>query len=125
MNGKALVVEDGEVVAPGRIVEDAVFESVLGIMTELEYTGHSVTDTARLQILVAKAGEPLLGLLSDVRRMAVLAQHMLQQGLVAFERQELGLARAVRGDDSEVDALCRLFYHEVLTFIESKITYGD
>jgi phosphate transport system protein len=94
--------------------------SMLEIVTELEHIGHYIADIARIHFLLAKIEEPLTELLSDVQRMANSSQDMLRRALLAFERQDATLARAVHLDDDEVDEAYRQFYGEVLTFMKGR-----
>lgn len=89
--------------------------AVLEIVTELERMGDYAKGIARINVMMGE--EPLLKPLVDIPRMAEKARDMLHRALDAFVRRDVALARAIPGEDDEVDGLYNQIYRELLTFI--------
>ncbi len=91
--------------------------AVLEIATELERMGDYAKGIARINLMIGE--QPLIKPLIDIPRMAERARDMLHRALEAFVQQDVALARAIPGEDDEVDALYNQVYRELLTFIMS------
>lgn len=92
--------------------------AILEIITELERMGDYAKGIARISLAIG--GQPLILPLIDPPRMAEKACDMLRQSLDAFIRRDLDLARAIPGQDDEVDALYNQFYRVLLSHIVSR-----
>ena len=75
----------------------------LKINNDLERMGDQAVNIAERTVALLR--EPLLKLATDVPRMGVLAQGMVKDGLDAFVRRDVALAREVCRRDDEVDRL--------------------
>jgi phosphate transport system protein len=94
--------------------------AILEIVSELEHIGRYITDIARIHVVMANLEEPLSGLLTATHRMATTTQLMLQRALKAFAERDVALAQAVHSNDSEVDALYRHIYGQILEFMKGE-----
>lgn len=77
--------------------------AVLKINNDLERIGDLAKNIAKRVIYLSRARE--VGVPSDFRDMARIAQHMVKQSLDALVTSNSNLARQVRGDDDKVDAI--------------------
>jgi phosphate transport system protein len=77
--------------------------AVLKINNDLERIGDLAKNIAKRVIYLSRARE--VGVPSDFREMARIAQHMVKQSLDALVTSNSNLARQVRGDDDKVDAI--------------------
>lgn len=77
--------------------------AVLKINNDLERMGDLATNMAKRAIFLAQCERPEL--IGDIRTMAVKAQSMVKNSLDALVNHDARLARQVREDDDEVDAL--------------------
>jgi phosphate transport system protein len=94
-----------------------VLAAVLEITGELERIGDYAKGIAKINIMIGD--EPLIKPLVDLPRMAEKASAMLHRSLEAFVQRDTALARAIPGDDDEVDALYNQVYRELLTLMMS------
>jgi phosphate transport system protein len=94
-----------------------ILAAVLEIATELERMGDYAKGIAKINLMMGE--QPLIKPLIDIPRMAEKARDMLHRALEAFVQQDVALARAIPGEDDEVDALYNQVYRELLTFIMS------
>lgn len=60
---------------------------------------------------------PLMKPLVDIPRMGEKARDMLHRALGAFAQRDVDLARAIPGEDDEVDDLYNQVYRELITYI--------
>ncbi|MFP5212195.1 MAG: phosphate signaling complex protein PhoU [Acidobacteriota bacterium] len=89
--------------------------AVLEIATELERIGDYGKGIARI---VLKIGDkPLVKPLLDIPRMAVKASDMLHRALEAFMAGDATSARALSGEDEEMDGLYNQIYRELMTYV--------
>ncbi|HEY5315166.1 MAG TPA: phosphate signaling complex protein PhoU [Pirellulales bacterium] len=77
--------------------------AVLKINNDLERMGDLATNMAKRAIFLAQCEQPEL--IGDIRTMAVKAQSMVKNSLDALVNHDGKLARQVRENDDEVDAL--------------------
>jgi phosphate transport system protein len=77
--------------------------AILKINNDLERMGDLATNMAKRAIFLAHCERPEL--IGDIRTMAVKAQSMVKNSLDALVNHDAKLARKVREDDDEVDAL--------------------
>jgi phosphate transport system protein len=77
--------------------------AVLKINNDLERIGDLAKNIAKRVVFLARARE--VGVSSDFREMARIAQQMVKQSLDALVTSNANLARQVRGDDDKVDAI--------------------
>lgn len=89
--------------------------SILPITTDLERTADYAAGIAK--IVLMHGDLPPVKPLLDIPRMAELATSMLRRGLDSLIRRDADAARAIVGDDDEVDALYDQVYRELLTFM--------
>jgi len=89
--------------------------AVLEIAGELERIGDYAKGIARIVLLMGE--QPLLKPLIDIPRMANKARDMLERALEALMRRDVAAARAIPGEDDEVDALYNRVYHDLLDLI--------
>jgi phosphate transport system protein len=92
-----------------------VVAAVLEIAGELERIGDYAKGIAKINLMIGQ--EPLIKPLVDLPRMAQLASSMLHRSLEAFVLRDVDMARAIPGDDDEVDALYLQVYRELLTLM--------
>jgi phosphate transport system protein len=89
--------------------------SVLNVVVELERIGDYAVGIAKITLL--HTDKPLLKPLLDLPRMATKGRDMLRGALAAFATGDVEAARAIAGDDDEVDALYDQVYRELLTYM--------
>jgi phosphate transport system protein len=92
-----------------------VVAAVLEIAGELERIGDYAKGIAKINLMIGE--QPLIKPLVDLPRMAQLASSMLHRSLEAFVLRDVEMARAIPGDDDEVDALYLQVYRELLTLM--------
>jgi phosphate transport system protein len=89
--------------------------SVIHISTDLERMGDYAAGIAK--IVLMHGDQPPVKPLIDIPRMAELARSMLRRSLDAFIRRDPDAARALVGEDDQVDALYDQVYRELLTYM--------
>jgi phosphate transport system protein len=89
--------------------------AVLEITTELERIGDYVKGIAKINLLLGEG--PLLEPVVYLPRMAEKARQMLFRALGAFVQGDVGLARVISDQDSEVDELYNRVYRGLLDCI--------
>jgi phosphate transport system protein len=94
-----------------------VVAAVLEIAGELERIGDYAKGIAKINLMIGEG--PLIKPLVDLPRMAQVASSMLHRSLEAFVLRDVEMARAIPGDDDEVDALYLQVYRELLTLMMS------
>jgi len=99
-----------------------VLAAILEIAGELERIGDYAKGIAKINLMMGD--EPLIKPLTDLPRMAEKARDMLHRSLEAFVQQDVELARAIPGEDDEVDDLYNQIYRELLALIlaDPKVT---
>lgn len=85
------------------------------IITDLERMADHSVDIAR--ITKRLAGQPLIKPLVDIPRMAALAQQMVKDGLDAYVKGDVELARTLNEKDDEVDHIYSQIFRELLTYM--------
>jgi len=94
--------------------------TALKIVTDLERIGDQAVNIAQRTLELNQ--EPQLKPYIDLPRMAERAQAMVKGSLDAFVAGDTALARRVRDEDSEVDALNHQIFRELLTFMTADPT---
>jgi phosphate transport system protein len=89
--------------------------TAMKIVTDLERIGDQAVNIAQRAIELNR--EPQLKPYIDLPRMAARAQAMVKESLDAFVARDTALARQVRAEDDEVDALKEQIFRELLTFM--------
>ena len=89
--------------------------TAMKIVTDLERIGDQAVNIAQRVIELNR--EPQLKPYIDLPRMAARAQAMVKESLDAFVARDTELARRVRAEDDEVDALKEQIFRELLTFM--------
>ncbi len=89
--------------------------SILEVSGELERMGDYAKGIATVSIRMAE--QPLLKPLIDIPRMAQKGADMLHRALTAFIQEDVETARAIPGEDDEVDQLYIQIYHELMMFV--------
>ncbi len=89
--------------------------AILEIVTELERIGDYAKGIARINLLIGE--QPLIKPLIDLPVMAEKARTMLHRALEAFIQRDVEGARAIAGQDDEIDALYNQIYRELLSYI--------
>jgi phosphate transport system protein len=89
--------------------------AVLEITTELERIGDYAKGIAKINLLLGEG--PLLEPVAYLPRMAEKARQMLYRALGAFVQGDVGLARVISDQDSEVDELYNRVYRGLLDCI--------
>ncbi|PKM81656.1 MAG: phosphate transport system regulatory protein PhoU [Firmicutes bacterium HGW-Firmicutes-14] len=85
------------------------------IITDLERMADHSVDIARITRRLA--GQPLIKPLVDIPRMAALAQQMVKDGLDAYVKGDVELARTLNAKDDEVDHIYSQIFRELLTYM--------
>ncbi len=85
------------------------------IITDLERMADHSVDIAK--ITKRLAGQPLIKPLVDIPRMAALAQQMVKDGLDAYVRGDVDLAKTLKAKDDEVDHIYAQIFRELLTYM--------
>jgi phosphate transport system protein len=89
--------------------------SILEISGELERMGDYAKGIATVNIRMGD--QPLLKPLIDIPRMAQLATDMLNRALRAFINEDAEQARAIPGEDDQIDELYNQVYRELMTYV--------
>ena len=89
--------------------------TAMKIVTDLERIGDQAVNIAQRARELNL--EPQLKPYIDLPRMADAAQRMVKESLDAFVARDTELARRVRAEDDEVDALKEQIFRELLTFM--------
>ena len=89
--------------------------AILHVIVDLERMGDHAEGTAKVSIMLAD--EPPLKPYIDIPRMSEVAVQMLQQGIEAFKRRDIDMARATCDMDDQVDALYDQVYRELLVYM--------
>ena len=89
--------------------------TAMKIVTDLERIGDQAVNIGQRVIELNR--EPQLKPYIDLPRMAERAQAMVKESLDAFVARDTELARRVRAEDDEVDALKEQIFRELLTFM--------
>jgi phosphate transport system protein len=89
--------------------------TAMKIVTDLERIGDQAVNIGQRVIELNR--EPQLKPYIDLPRMAARAQAMVKESLDAFVARDTELARRVRAEDDEVDALKEQIFRELLTFM--------
>ena len=89
--------------------------AILEVITELERIGDYAKGIARITIMLDD--KPLVKPLIDIPRMAEKAVDMLHRALQAFIERDVEAARAIPGEDDEIDALYTQVNRELLTYM--------
>ncbi len=89
--------------------------AVLSISTDLERMGDHAEGIAKIAIM--HGNKPLIKPLTDVFRMAEKSTDMLTKSLEAFVNRDAEAAKAICGEDDEVDKLYDQVYRELLSFM--------
>ena len=89
--------------------------TAMKIVTDLERIGDQAVNIGQRVIELNR--EPQLKPYIDLPRMAERAQAMVKESLDAFVARDTELARQVRAEDDEVDALKEQIFRELLTFM--------
>lgn len=92
-----------------------VIASILEVISELERMGDYAKGIA--VITVRMDDQPLLKPLIDIPRMAQKSSDMLHRALSAFVNEDVNAARAIPGEDDEVDQLYNQVYRELMTYV--------
>ena len=89
--------------------------AILEIATELERIGDYAKGIAKITLKMGR--EPFVKPLIDIPRMAEKARSMLHRALQAFFERDTELARAIPGEDDEMDALYNQIFRELTNYI--------
>jgi phosphate transport system protein len=89
--------------------------TAMKIVTDLERMGDQAVNIAQRVLELNR--EPQLKPYIDLPRMASIAQRMVKESLDAFVARDTELARKVRAQDTEVDAIKDQMFRELLTFM--------
>jgi phosphate transport system protein len=89
--------------------------TAMKIVTDLERIGDQAVNIAQRALELNR--EPQLKPYIDLPRMSEKAQRMVKESLDAFVTRDTDLARRVRAEDAEVDALKEQIFRELLTFM--------
>ena len=89
--------------------------SILEVSAELERMGDYAKGIATINMRMGD--EPPLKPLIDIPRMAKKASDMLHRSLTAFINEDVAAARAIPGEDDEVDGLYTQVYRELMTYV--------
>jgi phosphate transport system protein len=92
-----------------------VIASILEVISELERMGDYAKGIAVINIRMGD--QPLLKPLVDIPRMAKKGTDMLHRSLTAFVSEDAETARAIPGEDDEVDMLYEQVYRELMTYV--------
>lgn len=92
-----------------------VIASILEVISELERMGDYAKGIA--VITIRMDDQPLLKPLIDIPRMALKSSDMLHRALSAFVNEDVTAARAIPGEDDEVDQLYNQVYRELMTYV--------
>ena len=92
-----------------------VIIAVLNIIVDLERIADHAEGNAKIEIMIGE--EPPLKPLIDLPRMNQKTVEMLRRSLDAFCNRDAEAARAICGEDDEVDQLYDQVFRELLTFM--------
>lgn len=92
-----------------------ILASTLEIAAELERIGDYAKGIANINIMLGE--QPLVKPLVDIPRMAEKTRDMLHRALDAFVKRDTEKAKAIPGEDDEVDMLYNQVYRELITVI--------
>lgn len=94
------------------------------IITDLERMADNSVGVAKVTRRLA--GQPLIKPLVDIPRMAELTQKMVKDGLDAYVKADVDLARTLNAKDDEVDHIYAQVFRELLTYMmEDPRTIGQ
>ncbi|MFA5880895.1 MAG: phosphate signaling complex protein PhoU [Eubacteriales bacterium] len=85
------------------------------IITDLERMADHAVDIAKVTRRLA--GQPLIKPLVDIPRMAALSRQMVKEGLDAYVKGDVDLAKTLNEKDDEVDHLYSQIFRELLTYM--------
>lgn len=85
------------------------------IITDLERMADHAVDIAK--VTKRLKGQPLIKPLVDIPRMAALTQQMVKDGLDAYVRGDVELARTLNNKDDDVDHIYSQVFRELLTYM--------
>ncbi|MHB9093108.1 MAG: phosphate signaling complex protein PhoU [Eubacteriales bacterium] len=85
------------------------------IITDLERMADNSVGIARITKRIA--GQPLIKPLVDIPRMAALARQMVKDGLDAYVKGDVDLARTLNDKDDQVDHIYSQIFRELLTYM--------
>jgi phosphate transport system protein len=94
--------------------------STLEIVAELERMGSSIAEIAEIHCMVVGLEDPLLGLLADIRRLAVETRSLLQGALDAFAGQDLALAWEINARGHDMRAFYDQVHQDALDFMKGR-----
>lgn len=89
--------------------------AVFKIITDLERMGDHAIDIAKITKRIAN--QPLIKPLIDIPRMAKITQQMVRDGLDAFVKRDVELAKKLCETDDEVDHIYAQIFRELLTYM--------
>ncbi|MCB0035170.1 MAG: phosphate signaling complex protein PhoU [Anaerolineales bacterium] len=89
--------------------------AIMAIASELERIHDYAKGIAKISLLIGS--DPLIKPLTDLPRMAFIAQGMLHRSMLAFSRRDIQMAREIPKEDDEVDNLYNQIYREIFTYI--------
>lgn len=89
--------------------------AVFKIITDLERMGDHAIDIAKITKRIAD--QPLIKPLIDIPRMARITQEMVRDGLEAFVKRDVELAKKLCETDDEVDHIYAQIFRELLTYM--------
>ncbi len=89
--------------------------AIMAIASELERIHDYAKGIAKISLLIGS--DPLIKPLTDLPRMAFIAQGMLHRAMLAFSRRDIQMAREIPKEDDEVDNLYNQIYREIFTYI--------
>jgi phosphate transport system protein len=96
-------------------VDLRMLAAVLDIADELERIGDYAKGIAKINLRIGKGR--LLKPLVDIPLMAQKARSMLHRALEAFVHRDVNLARALPGEDDDMDNLYDQVYRELMTYV--------
>lgn len=85
------------------------------IITDLERMADHAVDIAKVTRRLG--GQPLIKPLVDIPRMAQITQKMVKDGLDAYVRSDVELAKSLCDADDEVDHIYSQIFRELLTYM--------
>ncbi len=92
-----------------------VIVTAMNLVNDLERMADHATGIAKT--VLRMGNEPLLKPLVDLPRMAATTRDMLKRSLDAFLARDAAAARAIAGQDDEVDHLYRAIFDELLAIM--------
>lgn len=85
------------------------------IITDLERMADHAVDIGK--VTKRLAGQPLIKPLVDIPRMAALSQQMVKDGLDAYVKGDVELAKSLNEKDDQVDHIYSQIFRELLTYM--------